>query len=637
LQPLQTQQVAEADDITFEVNIEHVSGVPVEHESRRPDLLHKGIRFAICRTDNPPTEDSSGTRPEFLSNVVKLHATPHPKYQDKLVFTNAGDRDASASCFVRCNNKFRGSVNPSNILPQDKLKSAAAEINRSRDPALPMLTPNADITEEQQNVDVLKSHSTANANKSRPVSTNLSNTRQTTAVGVMQLYLFVEMTSSFRLPVYEENEQEMKERLESRRDRQQQFINNNKRKASTGVKRESSSMLGFLSRVNEGSTDNLSVDNEGNSSPAKSPGRNASKLKSTKVSGPVETIEMCAAWAMIPISELTASSAVTTAAASKPFVMHGGTPFMNVNIRDKDIIMRSGTWQALKRSMGYQVKPKLSVVITPPSSASSGGSSSSVSAGRPSSVRMSGSFSSMSPAKPVQTPAAAPGPAAGVSTVAGTLSPYSPAPGREKPIKEDDTKLITLLPPQLLLPTHGVTLVGIYRAMLKDSLRIKLDEPDRVLPQSGVTVHQDVILGSFPKILADPATCSVLLKLWSKEAPDTLTNKKLGLITVTDISSRRVLDTFHDVVLKLYRTLHCLEAQPDKFNPFETLESLYRREELIRKLCGLTPVGGGGPARGGVSASISGNLNAAAAADDSIDVTQVLYAPFNCKELHWKR
>jgi hypothetical protein len=39
--PAKNQQVAEADDLIFEVNIEHVSGVPVEHDSRQPDLLYK--------------------------------------------------------------------------------------------------------------------------------------------------------------------------------------------------------------------------------------------------------------------------------------------------------------------------------------------------------------------------------------------------------------------------------------------------------------------------------------------------------------------------------------------------------------------------------------------------------------------
>ena len=37
----QSQAVSEADDITFEVNVEHVSGIPAEDSSRTPDLLHK--------------------------------------------------------------------------------------------------------------------------------------------------------------------------------------------------------------------------------------------------------------------------------------------------------------------------------------------------------------------------------------------------------------------------------------------------------------------------------------------------------------------------------------------------------------------------------------------------------------------
>ena len=496
-----------------------------------------------------------------------------------------------------------------------------------------------------------------------------------------QLYLFVEMVSTFRLPAYEEDEETRKERADARRERS--FNNNNNfgrgrssttasnnsnansaATPNTAAVRQSSSFLGFLTRSNAPAAapaaPQAAVDPVPQTPTKRSKSRD--KKDKDKLAGPVENIEMCTAWAMIPIAELIATTATPNSMTgqyvpiSKPFLMHGGTPFMNVNIRDKDIVLRAGTWQMMKRTMGYQVKSKLSILVTPPSrlntttlnaTVTNGGTAPAALATGERPRSMGFLSSPVKAATPTPAgPAPGPGPAPG-SALRGSLAT---APGTitdpTKPTKVDDTKLISLLPPQLLCPANGVTLVGIYRAMLRDSLAVKLDAPDRILPQSGVTIHQDVILGSFPRILADPATCSVLLKLWGREAPDRLTKKSLSQITVTDVSSKQVLDVFHDVVLKVYRTLHCLDAQPDRFNPFETAEQLYKREELIRRLCGLTTIPPtGNMLKPGTTSTINNNNNPNGANNNNsnanvvedVDITQVLYAPFNSKELHWNR
>jgi hypothetical protein len=569
------------------------------------------------------------------------------------------------------------------VLPQERVKNEKDKTqNKLKDPGLSLLSPvtedadsaagNNNGTPGTQATDINR-FSVRKSGGLAGTAANSPTPSAQTSLGTMQLYLFVEMVSCFRLPEYEDpDHQTLKERLENRKDRQQQLLHNRRSQprqdaaaasasASTSVSATAAASPGvasswsFFQRSSAQPNAGAGVINSSDPglSPVRSPtpgelrdsrdargrsrdrdagddrstaGRSKSRDVTKRDRTAVENVEMCAAWAMIPISELIGT------AGSKPFGMSGGTPFMNVNIRGVDIVNRSGAWQALKRNMGYQVKPKLSVLVTPPTAFNVANPPAGATgpAGRPTSM------SFRSPGRP-------------------PLMSFSPVPPNaiDKPAKDDDTKLISLLPPQLVLPTNGITLVGIYRELLKENMRLKLDPCDRVLPQTNVTMQQDVILGSFPKILADPATASVLMKLWATVVPDTLTTKKLASITVADVSTKRVKDAFHDVVLKLYRTLHCVDAQPDKLNPFETAETLYKREELIRRLCGLVPtaagaVAGAGPGAAGGSAAAPGATAAptmgqpgTAAANatktDDFDITQVLYEPFNCRELHWSR
>ena len=52
-----------------------MTGVPAEAPFRSKDIIQRGIRFCLCRTETPATADNSGDPPQFLGNVVKLHAS----------------------------------------------------------------------------------------------------------------------------------------------------------------------------------------------------------------------------------------------------------------------------------------------------------------------------------------------------------------------------------------------------------------------------------------------------------------------------------------------------------------------------------------------------------------------------------
>ena len=62
-------------ELQFEVQISRVTGVPAEMPHRSKDVMQRGVRFCLCRTETPPTADHAGDPPQFLGNVVKLEAS----------------------------------------------------------------------------------------------------------------------------------------------------------------------------------------------------------------------------------------------------------------------------------------------------------------------------------------------------------------------------------------------------------------------------------------------------------------------------------------------------------------------------------------------------------------------------------
>ena len=285
---------------------------------------------------------------------------------------------------------------------------------------------------------------------------------------------------------------------------------------------------------------------------------------------------------MVPISEL-----LSHPNSRLKLAMSGGTAFTNVKITDADIQRREGTLQTLKRAFGFKVIPKIEILVKP--------------------------ALHMIPA----------------ITNGALLSPATTAA-----IEANRCRLYHVLPPNIILPTKGFVVVAIYRLMLQKALRLTIDAPDRVLPQSACCIpNVDPILSSLPKLLADAAACRVLLYLWSKEAPTTVTAKPIAEITVEDVAATRVSDVYRDVVLRMYRGFNHLDAQPDRLNPFETIETVYKREAAIRNYVGVhsdilgvvPPAATSGPGASGGAAK--------PAADPGPGSS--LHVPFNARELMW--
>jgi len=48
----------------LQVQIRSITGVPAAAPARKDDVLHRGVRFAICKTNKAPTLEQPGNRPE---------------------------------------------------------------------------------------------------------------------------------------------------------------------------------------------------------------------------------------------------------------------------------------------------------------------------------------------------------------------------------------------------------------------------------------------------------------------------------------------------------------------------------------------------------------------------------------------
>jgi Ca2+-binding EF-hand superfamily protein len=89
------------DEVYCQLRLKKVTGVPSEGESRRDDVVSRGVRIGICRTPKPPTADEVGVPPDFLGNTPLIRAQVHPQYQDKWIFDDIEGLDADPTYYIK--------------------------------------------------------------------------------------------------------------------------------------------------------------------------------------------------------------------------------------------------------------------------------------------------------------------------------------------------------------------------------------------------------------------------------------------------------------------------------------------------------------------------------------------------------
>jgi hypothetical protein len=257
-------------------------------------------------------------------------------------------------------------------------------------------------------------------------------------------------------------------------------------------------------------------------------------------------------------------------------------------------------------------------------------------------------------------------------------------------VPKTDRTLLLPLPRNIILPEMSVSIVGVYRHFLANTLREHdlHSQIDRILPQSGSLPTGDPLFSSFPRILNDPAACRVLLLLWRMEAPKNISvilnapppvmyastaaaggpgsavparvasTAAPAIGTAFATPSRytipaRTLEVFRSVVLRLWRAMASPDTRPPRTTTAEPVKSIYRRELQLRALLGIkkTPTvlattahinalkenekNNKMRASQDLRASRASGVNAAALAEEDMSVMHVASTPFNVRELLW--
>jgi Ca2+-binding EF-hand superfamily protein len=583
----------------FEVQMVRVSGVPSEDPVRSDDLISRGVKFAICQTDRPPSAGTPGNPPRLLGNVTKLRATAHPKFLDKWSFNNPEVMDPDKSCFVRCSTTqpYRGDQSKGQIrepdaktTPMDQLYLFIELYATFRVSDKFEITPGGIkkakrkvvVVEEEMQLAPSAGQLTAQVKKKKEDSEYLVPTREVNANTKSRMGGFLGRKGGAdehhtEKAVNQDPTGVIGAGKAARNFIKAQFFSKDKSKAARAEDKRLRRSRG------EGSDEEGSQSgSENGEGPEDGNGKKAPKM-----------FDMCCGWAMVPI-------AATLRGTARKFKVNmcGGTPFAMVDIREEDVALRQGAFQTLRRMFGFNVQSVLEILITP-----------SVPAPRfvPRPISTSASHSNLG----------------NVSNTAASFNGSMKDSVDANGTPADVAWFTRLLPPNIVIPTSSVTVVGMYRKLLIKSLQLSHHSMERVLPQTGVLHHADALLSSFPRILADDAACRVLLLLWKREFPKDLNGKTYKDMTVSDTSNIRALQVFRSVVLRLWRAFGSPHALPDKLTLFETDIETLQREMRIREMVAI-PVDGAAAAAEAAKNTMTAKTIAAAANARPPNVTKAV-------------
>jgi Ca2+-binding EF-hand superfamily protein len=541
---------AELSELHFEVGVSKVEGIPCEDVSRTPDVVSRGVRFCVVQTDKPPhPEQGPGNPPAFLSNVTKLEATTHETKRDIWNFKRA--ESAEKTCFVRCS-ATHGYEHP------EDTTGAAASAGGGR----------------------------GRRNRGDPTD---------------ELYLFMELTMTLKCNpnvsvgrkgvVSNRDKKGGRDHKDSRDSRSYKDDPKGKGKDTTensggiysrffgGEKKDEKKSSGRRGRNNTTSGRD-SDDHSDDESPERdsSPGRSNSPRRerdrrddrrgddSVDDLNPVDhntddlpTVEMTCGWVMVPI----ASSIVAAKGGTLKLTLDlsGGSPFSIVDV--DQIKHRPGTLGTMRRLLGVKVKPRISFSIN--CIATPVGTDQQAHRG----PVMDGSFNSTS---------------VPVYRENGALMNTFNAMNFHDSLTRS---LFSLLPPNVVVPSKAVLLVGVFRNLLDLTMHSTVvSHGERLLPQSAPAQRGDILLSAFPQILADRAAMEALLLVWALEVSPSLWKRGVHSITSNDLESEKVRTAFRDCVVRVWRAYNSPDARKNRLNPQETVSELRARKTNILAMLG---------------------------------------------------
>jgi Ca2+-binding EF-hand superfamily protein len=400
-----------ANQLTFQVALMRIHGIPNETSKRKRDILNRGVKFSVCYLSSPPSEESSlPSRPVFLTNVCKLNAKLHDKHEDKWVFHDEDHAAIENNCMLRCD------------------RSVLEEFHNHSDGQLTDRDP---------------------------------------AKG---LYLYLELFSSVN-------------------------ISANYKVSPRGVVRRDAS--------------------EAVETTDKQPRDDAE----TNIRSRGDLVEeMCCGWALIPL----AAFSLPTSGQRVTVPISGGTPFCFVKIREDDIKKRTGTWQMIKRSLGYKISSTVEMSIAVLTQTQGNGDTS-----------------------------AAP------NSIAG------------------EARAIDTLPRNIILPSSSFIAVALFRHILHESGLQTVGSAQKFISQ-----QNSIILSNFPLMMADRAALEVFVWAWRELLPKSIQPKLF--VPMKDITGSRASSIFATLMLHMWNVRNLHGSRRDSISIEESYSEIERRRHFMK-------------------------------------------------------
>ena len=490
-------------EVEFEISVTKVEGVPSENAERSADVVHRGLRFCIVQTDKAPTPDEPGHPPRFLSNVSKMHALTDSAKSDMWLFDSPDSLNSDLANFVKASAE-------EGYFYEDPADKNSARIKANSPGSIDQLYVFIEL------VVTVKVEQNVTLGRKGPVVSSKSSTKQrdkakeepaNSTQGTMKLGEFLGLRGK------PDQSQELSKSRRLTRGRSRDMESTDKARESDAPE----SPVRSPAREAEASEldDNANVDNASDAPDASTP-----------------TVELTCAWCMVPISYALMQS-VNGKPVNLKLEMFGGSPFGILPL-DK-IKKRPGVFSAVRRLLGFKVKPTISLSLRPLPSAE----------------------------------------AVKVDTKDSENSILPRA-------------LFALLPANVVLPRSAVLMAGVYRQLLRKELAERVTAyEDVALPQTGPTKSQNVLLSAFPDIIGDDAVIRVLMYLWALDAPPSLFKKNLHQITSNDLMQDKIISSFRGVVLRIWRAYNSPDARPNPLLPIESAQVVSAREENVLNMVGL--------------------------------------------------
>lgn len=164
------------------MQVVRVHGVPTEDSARKDDVINRGVRFCICKTTKPPSAEETGSPPQFIGNVTKLHATLHASQPDRWLFSNGDESDPDKSCFVRC------------AMPKPEVKKSSGLLGLTTGMRLGNGSPQSSPVKTQMQTQA------ENVISPQRLSSTVYSVSKDNCNDEEQLFLFVELVTSFKVP-----------------------------------------------------------------------------------------------------------------------------------------------------------------------------------------------------------------------------------------------------------------------------------------------------------------------------------------------------------------------------------------------------------------------------------------------------